>query len=70
MNAAYSVKWYNQSTKFKKMLQMIIMRAQRPCLIYLGPLFPLTMEHFQDVSQISLYNITIFFIKSVLHAEI
>jgi len=54
MDAAYSVQWYNHSTKFKKMLQMVIMRAQRPCLIYMGPLFPVTMEHFQNVSHMSL----------------
>jgi hypothetical protein len=63
MDAAYSVQWYNLSTKFKKMLQMIIMRAQRPCLIHVGTFFPLTMEHFQNVSQISLCNIMIFFYK-------
>jgi hypothetical protein len=55
-DAAYSVQWYNHSTKFKKMLQMIIIRAQRPCIIYLGPIFPLTMENFYNVSQISLFN--------------
>jgi len=69
MDAAYSVQWYNHSTKFKKMLQMVIMRAQCPCLIYLGPLYPLTMEHFQNVSEIS-YIIFYFFIKSVSLAEI
>jgi hypothetical protein len=55
-DAAYSVQWYNHSTKFKKLLLMVIMRAQRPSLIQLGPTFPLTMEHFQTVSQIYLYN--------------
>jgi hypothetical protein len=55
MDAAYSVQWYNHSTKFKKMLQMIIMRAQRPCIMYLGLLYPLTMEHFQNVSEIFIY---------------
>jgi hypothetical protein len=55
-DAAYSVQWYNHSTKFKKMIQMVIMRAQRPCLIHMGPTFPLSMEQFQTVSQISFYN--------------
>jgi hypothetical protein len=59
-DAAYSVQWYNHSTKFKKMLQMVIMRDQSPCVIHVGPIFPLTMEHVQKVSQISLYNFMIF----------
>ena len=42
------------------MLQMVIMRAQRPCSIYIGSVFPLTMEHFQNVSLISLYKLMIF----------
>ena len=62
-DAAYNVQWYNHSTKFKKILQMIIMRAQSPCLIHVGPFFPLTLEHFQNVSQISLHNFMIFFYK-------
>ena len=44
---------------------MVIMRAQRPCLIHVGPLFPLTMEHFQNVSQISLHTFMIFYKISV-----
>ena len=63
MDAAYSVQWYNHSTKFKKMLQMVIMQAQRPCLIHVGPFIPLTMEHFQNVSHMSLCNFMIFFYK-------
>jgi len=51
-DAAYSVQWYNHSTKFKKVLQMVMMRGQRPCLIHVGPSFPLTVEHFQIVSNI------------------
>ena len=71
MDAAYSVQWYNHSTKFKKILQMIIMRAQRPCLIHAGPFFVGTMEHFRNVSHMSLCNFIIFFfIKSMFHAEI
>jgi len=61
MDAAYSVQWYNHSTKFKKMLHMVIMRTQRPCLIHVGPFIPLTMEHFQNVSHMSLCNFMIFF---------
>jgi hypothetical protein len=38
------------------MLQMVIIRAQRPCLLHLGPIFSLTMENFYNVSQISLFN--------------
>jgi len=63
MDAAYNVQWYNHSTKFKKMLQMAIMRAQRPCLLQAGPIFSGTMEHFQDVSNMSLCNFMIFFYK-------
>ena len=70
MDAAYSVQWYNHSTKFKKMLQVVIMRAQRPCLIHAGPLFPATMEHFQNVSHMSLCNFIIFFKLSMFHSEI
>ena len=44
------------------MLQMVIMRDERPSLIYVGPFFPLTLEHFENVSQISLYISMIFFI--------
>jgi len=51
MDAAYSVQWYSHSTKLK-MLQMVIMRAQRPCLLHVGPFLPITMEHFQNVSHI------------------
>ena len=61
MVAAYSVQWYNHSTKFKKMLQMIIMRAQRPCLIHAGPFVSASMEHFQNVSHMPLCNFMTFF---------
>jgi hypothetical protein len=70
MNAAYSVQWYKHTAKFKKMLQMVIMRAQSPCLIHVGPIFPVTMEHFQNVSHMSLCNFMIFFIKPVFRAQI
>ena len=53
-DAAYNVQWYNRSNKFKKMLRMFIMQAQRPSLIYLG-LFPLTLEHFKNVSEIFMF---------------
>ena len=67
MDAAYNVQWYNHSTKFKKMLQMVIMRAQCPCLLQTGPIFSATMEHFKDVSHMSLCNFMNFFIKSIFH---
>jgi len=63
MDAAYNVQWYNHSTKFKKMIQMFILRAQPPCLLQAGPVFPGTMEHFQNVSHLSLCNFMIFFYK-------
>ena len=56
---------YNHSTKFKKMLQMIIMRAQCPCLVQLGSLFPIIIEHFQNVSQIFYINLWFFYKTSV-----
>ena len=62
-DAAYSVQWYNHSTKLKKILQMVIMRAQRPCMIYAGPSVPVTLEHFRKVSHISLCNSMIFLYK-------
>jgi hypothetical protein len=40
---------------------MVIMRAQRPCLIYSGPFHPITREHFQNVSHMS-YVILYFFL--------
>jgi hypothetical protein len=63
MDAAYGVQWYNQSTKFKKMLQMVIMRAQRPCLVHTGPYLSATLEHFHNVSHMSLCSFMIFFYK-------
>jgi len=44
------------------MLQMVIMRAQRPCLLHVGPLIPITMEHFQNVSHMSECNFMIYFL--------
>jgi hypothetical protein len=45
--AAYSVQWYNHSTKFKMMLQMVITRAERPSLIYVGPFPTAKLETFK-----------------------
>ena len=66
MDAAYTVQWYNHSTVFKKMLLVVIMRAQRPCLIHAGPFLSATMEHFQNVSHTFLYNfMTSFYIINI-----
>ncbi|XP_033607049.1 uncharacterized protein LOC117282251 [Cryptotermes secundus] len=53
LESACNVPWYSHTTKFKKMVQMIIMRAQRPCVFLIGGLYPLTMEHFQNVVNVS-----------------
>jgi hypothetical protein len=54
-DSASNTQWYNHTTKFKKMLQMVIMRAQHPSIILAGFFNPITMEHFKNVSQISLH---------------
>jgi hypothetical protein len=69
-DAAYNVQWYNHSTKFKKLLQMVIMRAQRPCLIKLGPFCPNLMEHYQNVSLVFLCKFMIFFFFCELRAVV
>ncbi|PSN57630.1 Odorant receptor 119 [Blattella germanica] len=48
-HTAYNLQWFKHSTKFKKILQIIIMRSQKPCGIMLGPLMDMTIENYSNI---------------------
>ncbi|XP_053697375.1 odorant receptor Or2-like [Sabethes cyaneus] len=47
--AAYSGPWLELDTKIRKMLLLIILRAQRPLQITVGNVYPMTLEIFQSL---------------------
>ncbi|KAJ9580972.1 hypothetical protein L9F63_023851, partial [Diploptera punctata] len=46
---AYNLQWYRRSTKFKMLLIMVILQAQRPNYMYIGTVHTMSMEHFANV---------------------
>ncbi|KAJ9573646.1 hypothetical protein L9F63_008987, partial [Diploptera punctata] len=52
-NAIYSCEWYDQSDYFKRSLNMIIMRAQRPVAVRAGQFGALSLPIFASMMQTS-----------------
>jgi hypothetical protein len=48
--AMYVSEWYNRSEGFKRMVQLVIMRAQRPVTLTAGKLYNVSMESFAKAS--------------------
>ena len=48
--AMYDCKWYNSTTKYKKLLQFVIMRSQKPINLNGGGFFPVNLQGFASVS--------------------
>jgi hypothetical protein len=48
--AVYESKWYDRSESFKRIVQLVIMRAQRPVSLTAGKLYIVSMETFAKVS--------------------
>jgi hypothetical protein len=46
----YVSEWYNRSEGFKRMVQLVIMRAQRPVSLTAGKLYSVSMETFAKAS--------------------
>ncbi|PSN33453.1 Odorant receptor 12 [Blattella germanica] len=46
---AYDYNWINQSTRIKKLLQMIIMRAQNPVKLTAGKFYPVSLQTFAEI---------------------
>lgn len=49
-SASYELKWYDKNREFKKNLLLVIIRSQKPLVLSIGPLGPLTTETFVSVS--------------------
>ncbi|XP_033610191.1 odorant receptor 49b-like [Cryptotermes secundus] len=49
--AAYACEWYNESIAFQKSVGLIMMRAQRPVVLTLGPFGTVSLELFAAVVQ-------------------
>lgn len=49
-HAVYESEWYNRSESFKRMVQLVIARAQRPVSLTAGKLYTVSMETFGKVS--------------------
>nr|AOE48091.1 putative odorant receptor OR25 [Scaeva pyrastri] len=47
--AAYDVEWFHCSGRFKKTLLCFIMRTQKPLVIMLGNVYPMSLETFQSL---------------------
>jgi hypothetical protein len=50
--AVYESEWYNRSGSFKRMVQLVIARAQRPVSLTAGKLYIVSMETFAKVSNL------------------
>jgi hypothetical protein len=50
--AAYACEWYNEPIPFQKSVGLIMMRAQRPVVLTLGPFGTVSLELFAAVSYI------------------
>uniref|UniRef100_A0A182VV01 Odorant receptor n=1 Tax=Anopheles minimus TaxID=112268 RepID=A0A182VV01_9DIPT len=57
--AAYSGPWVDVENSIKKKLLLIIIRAQRPLEITVGNLYPMTLEMFQSLLNVSYSYFTI-----------
>lgn len=49
-NAAYNSLWYNENKNVKAMLQIMIIRTQRPLTMTIGPFSPMTTDTIVTVS--------------------
>jgi hypothetical protein len=47
--AAFNCRWYDHSTKVKKLLQMTILRSQYPVRLTAGKFYVVSLETFADV---------------------
>ena len=58
--SASNLKWYKHSTKFKKTLLLLILRAQKAVSIQIGPMAEMSVETFSNVSNYftNLYCVT------------
>jgi hypothetical protein len=48
-DSAYNCLWYEHSTQFKKLLLMVILRAQNPVKMSVGKLWSVGIELFTEV---------------------
>ena len=53
--AIYSCRWYNHSAKFKKLVHVKLMRAQKPVLFSAGGFFDVSLQSFGEVRSLSLF---------------
>ncbi|PSN50415.1 Odorant receptor 59 [Blattella germanica] len=49
--AAYNCAWYEEPVSFQKSISLILMRAQKPELIFVGPFGTMSLELFAGVAQ-------------------
>jgi hypothetical protein len=47
--AVFDCHWYNHSMKVKKLLQMVIMRSQKPARFTAGKFYSVSLQTFADV---------------------
>ncbi|KAF7274827.1 hypothetical protein GWI33_012505, partial [Rhynchophorus ferrugineus] len=43
-DALYESKWYEQKTRVKRTIMIVMMRSQKPIYIQIGTLFPMTLS--------------------------
>ncbi|KAJ9588215.1 hypothetical protein L9F63_018379, partial [Diploptera punctata] len=48
MYSAYGSGWYNGSYRYKRHLQMIIIRAQKPVVLSVGKFYDMSLKSFAE----------------------
>ena len=65
-DAAYASPWYKLSPSNRKIIQMIIMRSQRPVVLSIGGFYALSLEQFGSVSN----TVCVYWKMTLFHIEI
>jgi len=68
--AAYGCNWYHRPTSFKRLLAIVIMRAQKPVRLHAGMFYDLSLTTFTQVTVLIIIIIIIIIVVVVVVAVV